>query len=400
MKKVIMWGVVPAIMVAAGCVYFVKSKSPEIRKQTEQAVVAKGEISNMVTATGTVEPITQVEVGTQVSGMIDKIYVDYNSEVKKGDVLAELDKVLLQSELASQKSTLQSAKTEYDYQEKNFSRIKLLHEKQLVSDQEYDTALYQYEKAKNAYEKSQSDMVKAERNLGYATIYSPIDGVVLSRAVDEGQTVAASFSTPTLFTIANDLSKMQIVADVDEADIGAVKEGLRVTFSVDAFPNDLFEGEVIQVRQEATVTSNVVTYEVIVNAPNPEMKLKPGLTANITIYTMERKNVLTLPNKALKFTPTAEMLAEGEQIEPLSEKESGNHERIVWKKQGAIFKPCRVEVGETNGIMTEIVSGLNEGDKVVTNVVEGKAVVPDEAGPDNNESNPFMPPRPGKNKKR
>lgn len=400
MKKVIMWGVVPAIMVAAGCVYFVKSKSPEIRKQTEQAVVAKGEISNMVTATGTVEPITQVEVGTQVSGMIDKIYVDYNSEVKKGDVLAELDKVLLQSELASQKSTLQSAKTEYDYQEKNFSRIKLLHEKQLVSDQEYDTALYQYEKAKNAYEKSQSDMVKAERNLGYATIYSPIDGVVLSRAVDEGQTVAASFSTPTLFTIANDLSKMQIVADVDEADIGAVKEGLRVTFSVDAFPNDLFEGEVIQVRQEATVTSNVVTYEVIVNAPNPEMKLKPGLTANITIYTMERKNVLTLPNKALKFTPTAEMLAEGEQIEPLSEKESGNHERIVWKKQGTIFKPCRVEVGETNGIMTEIVSGLNEGDKVVTNVVEGKAVVPDEAGPDNNESNPFMPPRPGKNKKR
>lgn len=400
MKKVIMWGVVPAIMVAAGCVYFVKSKSPEIRKQTEQAVVAKGEISNMVTATGTVEPITQVEVGTQVSGMIDKIYVDYNSEVKKGDVLAELDKVLLQSELASQKSTLQSAKTEYDYQEKNYLRIKLLHEKQLVSDQEYETAFYQYEKAKNAYEKSQSDMVKAERNLGYATIYSPIDGVVLSRAVDEGQTVAASFSTPTLFTIANDLSKMQIVADVDEADIGAVKEGLRVTFSVDAFPNDLFEGEVIQVRQEATVTSNVVTYEVIVNAPNPEMKLKPGLTANITIYTMEKKDVLTLPNKALKFIPTVEMLAEGEQIEPLSEKETGNKVRTVWKKQGTIFKPYRVEIGETNGIMTEIVSGLNEGDKVVTNVVEGKAVVPGEAGQGDNESNPFMPPRPGKNQKR
>lgn len=241
-----------------------------------------------MTATGTVEPVTQVEVGTQVSGIIDKLYADYNDQVKAGQLIAEMDKVTLQAELESAQAQLASSKTEYEYQTKNYARTKTLHEKQLVSDAEYDQAFYLYETARNAYEQSQAAMVKVKRNLGYATITSPIDGVVISRAVEEGQTVAAGFETPTLFTIANDLTQMQVVADVDEADIGQVADGQRVQFSVDAYPDDTFEGTVLQVRLEATTESNVVTYEVVIDAPNPDLKLKPGLTANVTIFTLEK----------------------------------------------------------------------------------------------------------------
>src|SRR5574344_409189 len=351
---------VAAIVVVGAAVWMFWGPAPKNKVTYETAKVTKDNNSNSVTATGTIEPVTEVEVGTQVSGIINKIYVDYNSVVKKGQVLAELDKINLQNTLATAKSNLQNAKTEYDYQLKNYTRIKTLHEKKLVSDTDYETALYSYDKARNSYNISRNDLAKAETNLGYATIYSPIDGVVLSRAVEEGQTVAASFSTPTLFTIANDLTDMRVIADVDEADIGDVQEGQRVTFTVDAFPNDTFEGKVTQVRQEATTTSNVVTYEVVVSAPNPDLKLKPGLTANITIYTLEKNNVLAVPNKALRFVPSETLLTEDQTIE------TTKGDNIVWTLEDNTFKAHAVTIGTTNGTYTEILSGISERTKVLT----------------------------------
>ena len=261
----------------------------------ETASTSRITIRNSVMATGTVEPVTEVEVGTQVSGIIDRLYVDYNDNVKAGQLIAEMDKVTLQAELEQSQTQLASCKTEYEYQTKNFARTRTLHEKGLVSDAEYDEDLYLYEKSRNAYEQAKAAIVQVKQNLDYATITSPIDGVVISRAVEEGQTVAAGFETPTLFTIANDLTQMQVIADVDEADIGQVKDGQRVEFTVDAYPDDTFEGTVQQVRLEATTESSVVTYEVVISAYNPDLKLKPGLTANVTIYTLEKEHALAVP---------------------------------------------------------------------------------------------------------
>ena len=310
-KKLIMGGV--AVILIAGGVFLFTGKSSKGGIKLETAKVGRSTITNTVTATGTVEPVTEVEVGTQVSGIIDKLYADYNDVVKAGQLIAEMDKINLQAELRSAEAQLASSKTEFEYQQKNYARSKVLHEKQLISDTDYETATYNYEKAKAAYDQSQASMVKVNRNLEYATITSPIDGVVINRAVEEGQTVAAGFETPTLFTIAADLTKMQVIADVDEADIGNVEEGQRVSFTVDAYPNDQFEGVVRQIRlgdsestssaSSSTSSSTVVTYEVVITADNPDLKLKPRLTANITIYTLERANILTLPNKALRFIP-------------------------------------------------------------------------------------------------
>ena len=389
---------VAAILVVGAAVWMFWGTAPKNKVTYETAKVTKGNISNSVTATGTIEPVTEVEVGTQVSGIINKIYVDYNSVVKKGQVLAELDKINLQNTLATAKSNLQNAKTEYDYQLKNYTRIKTLHEKKLVSDTDYETALYSYDKARNSYNISRNDLAKAETNLGYATIYSPIDGVVLSRAVEEGQTVAASFSTPTLFTIANDLTDMRVIADVDEADIGDVQEGQRVTFTVDAFPNDTFEGKVTQVRQEATTTSNVVTYEVVVSAPNPDLKLKPGLTANITIYTLEKNNVLSVPAKALRFTPEKGIIGAEDKVVDAQ----GEHK--LWTRQGNTFKAHAVTVGISNGVMTEITGGISEGDVIITGATSGKmpgdgASASQADSGAQKESSPFMPSRPASKKK-
>lgn len=286
-KKLIMGGV--AVILIAGGVFLFTGKSSKGGIKLETAKVGRSTITNTVTATGTVEPVTEVEVGTQVSGIIDKLYADYNDVVKAGQLIAEMDKINLQAELRSAEAQLASSKTEFEYQQKNYARSKVLHEKQLISDTDYETATYNYEKAKAAYDQSQASMVKVNRNLEYATITSPIDGVVINRAVEEGQTVAAGFETPTLFTIAADLTKMQVIADVDEADIGNVEEGQRVSFTVDAYPNDQFEGVVRQIRlgdsestssaSSSTSSSTVVTYEVVITADNPDLKLKPRLTA-------------------------------------------------------------------------------------------------------------------------
>lgn len=384
LKKIGIAIVVIAVLAVAAFLILRKSEKPQMKYKT--AEIHRGSIVNTVTATGTIEPIVQVEVGTQVSGIINHIYVDYNSVVKKGEVIAELDKTTLEADLASSSATLQSNKTEYEYQEKNFLRIKGLHEKKMVSDTDYETAEYQYNKAKSSYEKSQSDITKARQNLEYATIYSPIDGVVIDRAVEEGQTVAASFNTPTLFTIANDLRQMRVIADVDEADIGGVVEGQQATFTVDAFPEDVFKGSVTQVRLQPTTESNVVTYEVVVDAPNPDLKLKPGLTANLTIYTMQKDSVLLVPLKALRFLPE-------NAPEPVADS-ANPRARVLWMQSPQGLQPVNVTTGDNDGIFAEITGDIKEGDKVVTGVDIGVASISDGQG----EANPFMPSPPGARK--
>ena len=346
-----------------------------------EAEAAIQDVTTSVTATGTIEPVTSVDVGTQVSGIVSKLYVDYNSVVKAGDIIAELDRTNLMSELSSAQANLKSAQSELDYQKTNFERFKTLHDKGLISANDFEQARLSYIKAEQTVTHQKESVKKAQTNLGYATITSPIDGVVLKKEVEEGQTVASSFNTPTLFTIARDLTDMRVIADVDEADIGEVKEGQRVSFTVDAFPNDTFQGSVTQVRQQPTTESNVVTYEVVISAPNQDLKLKPGLTANVNIYTLEMPGVLAIPNKALRFKPNEAMLNEGETITDVD-----SHIK-VWTKEGPNLKAIAVQTGVTNGTLTQITNGLTAGTKVIVDVQSSAF---EEEGPQQN-SNPFMP---------
>ena len=359
-------------------------KEEKITFETEK--VQMGDVHTTITATGTIEPVTSVTVGTQVSGIVAHLYVDYNSIVKKGQVIAELDKTNLTSELAAAKANLSSEQSNLDFQQANFNRYQTLYNKGLVSAHDYENARLTYFQAREKVASARQTVAKAQTNLGYATITSPIDGVVLNKAVEEGQTVASSFNTPELFVIAQDLTNMRVIADIDEADIGGVKEGQRVTFTVDAFPDDKFEGRVTQVRQEATTTSNVVTYEVVISAPNADLKLKPGLTANVTIYTMEKNNVMTVSSKALRFTPNPAILTEDQKIEDCE----GQHK--LWTKEGNTFKAHKVEVGTTNGVVTEIVSGIGKGTEVLTEFSISNGEEQEEK-----QSNPFMPKPKNKN---
>ncbi len=379
-----------AVLVAGALATSCEKKTQFTYNEVE---VTRQDIITSVTATGTIEPVTSVAVGTQVSGIVSRLYVDYNSIVKAGDVIAELDRTNLTSELKSARANLTSAQSELDYQKTNHDRYKTLYDKGLISANEYEQARLSYIRAQQTVNTQKENVKKAETNLGYATITSPIDGVVLSKEVEEGQTVASSFNTPTLFTIAKDLTDMRVIADVDEADIGDVKEGQRVSFTVDAYPEDVFQGSVTQVRQQATTESNVVTYEVVISAPNGDLKLKPGLTANVTIYTLELKDVLAVPNKALRFNPNEAMLNPGETIANVESRTK------VWKKEGPELKAIAVETGTTNGTLTEITKGLKEGAKIITEVQNG---MPDLAGQEQQQNkNPFMPgPRNRNNKKK
>ncbi len=405
MNKKLIIGIA-GVLVVAGGIWFFTGKSSKGGISLETAKVNRSSISNTVTATGTVEPVTEVEVGTQVSGIIDKLYADYNDVVKAGQLIAEMDKVNLKAELASAQAQLASSKSEYEYQQKNYARNKVLYEKKLISDSDYETATYNYEKSKASYEQNQAAMVKVNRNLEYATITSPIDGVVINRAVEEGQTVAAGFETPTLFTIAADLTKMQVIADVDEADIGNVHDGQRVSFTVDAYPNDVFEGTVWQIRlgdsssssssSSTSSSSTVVTYEVVITADNPDLKLKPRLTANVTIYTLERDNVLTIPIKSLRFVPEEELLVGTGLIAENSAQEAPAGKRLVWVKEGQQLHPKAVTVGSTSGNMIEVIDGLNEGEEIavdLTSDAPAQAAAP-------TEKSPFMPGPPGSDKKK
>lgn len=418
----------------------------------ETSKVSKGSIVNTVTATGTLEAITSVIVGTQVSGIVEKLYVDFNSQVKKGQVLAELDKTALKSSVEQSQATLDNAKAEVEYQASTFERSKALHEKNLIAQADYDQARYSYEKSKATLKNSQAQYDKALVQLRYATIYSPIDGVVMNRAVDEGQTVAASFNTPEIFTIAQDLTQMQVEADIDESDIGMVKEGQRVEFDVDAFQDQKFAGTVEQIRLSPVTTSNVVTYTVVINAPNPDQKLLPGMTANIIIYAEEIKDVLTIPYKAVKFTPEADFLAKlgkeiaygggknglaggtgisgstgipgstgrpsagmsgtgvpggagtgagrgmqgmsgGQMPEAFTLPEGTKMLTMVWVKDDKGIHPVQVELGSNDGDNTEVKSGLEEGTEVVLKMTVASAKEKKEKEV---ATNPFMPTPPGR----
>lgn len=362
MKKISKVYVAAGVVAMVAVAFWMMSGGKKEESVTfDTAKVAPANLMTSVTATGTIEPVTSVTVGTQVSGIVSKLYVDYNSVVKKGQVIAELDKTNLVSQLNASKATLASAQSKLNYESSNYKRYDALYKKGLVSADEYENAQLTYKQAREQVASAKEEVQRAQTNLGYATITSPIDGIVLSKAVEEGQTVAASFSTPELFTIAQNLKEMQVVADVDEADIGDVREGERVTFTVDAYPDDTFEGTVKQVRQEATTTNNVVTYEVVISAPNADLKLKPGLTANVTIYTAERKNVMCVPSKALRYTPTKETIGKRKIVDC-------NGKNKVWTLEGNNIVAHRVNIGMTDGTNTELLDGLKTGTQVITGI--------------------------------
>ena len=383
------WIIVGIIAIVAIIAWLMSGnkKKEEVTFKTEK--VALTNIQNSITATGTIEPVTSVTVGTQVSGIVSKLYVDYNSVVRKGQVIAELDRTNLMSELNTARANLSSAQSSLNYQQANLKRYSELYKKGLVSADDYESAQLSYRQSKEQVATANESVRRAQTNLSYATITSPIDGVVLSKSVEEGQTVAASFNTPELFKIAQDLTNMQVVADVDEADIGDVHEGERVTFTVDAYPDDVFQGSVTQVRQEATTTNNVVTYEVVISAPNAQLKLKPGLTASVTIYTAEKTGVLSVPSKALKFTPTKETVGNKKIIDC-------NGKNKVWALVGNDIKAFPVSIGMTDGVHTQIMSGLKEGQEIIT---ELEVIEEDAGGADMQERSPLAP-GPRRNNKR
>lgn len=357
------WIAMILVVVIAVAVWLLSGGKKEEQINFKQEKVATHTLQNSITATGTIEAVTSVTVGTQVSGIVNKLYVDYNSVVKKGQVIAELDKTNLISELNTAKANLASTESNLSYQSANMKRYQTLYKKGLVSADEYENALLAYRQAKEQVASSRENVQRAQTNLGYATITSPIDGTVISKSVEEGQTVAASFNTPELFTIAKDLKNMQVIANVDEADIGGVAVGNRVNFTVDAYPDDTFEGVVKQVRLEATTTNNVVTYEVVISAPNADLKLKPGLTANVTIFTKEQANILSVANKALRFTPTKETVGKDMKIVDCKGKNK------VWTLNGNTLTAHSVNIGQSDAMHTQIISGIKAGQSVVTEIV-------------------------------
>lgn len=396
-KKIIISSISIAILAIVGY-YFIQGDDAIVIKASTVAA-KKGDVTTMVTATGTIEPITQVEVGTQVSGVVEKIYVDYNSVVTEGQLIAELDKTNLNAAKTQAQAAYDNALSQKQYTKTIYDRQKTLYDNQVISKSDFDDAKYNYDTAKGTVTQRYSDLQQARTNLEYANIYAPIDGVVLSRAIDEGQTVAASLSTPTLFTIAQDLKEMQVEADVDEADIGQVKDGQRVTFTVDAYIGETFEGVVTQVRLDPTVTSNVVTYTVVIKADNPDLKLKPGLTATISIYTLELKNVLTAEAKAINFKPEREVFSNYNTQNQLPENTSrpSKEETTLWVLQanGAIT-PKTVTLGASDGVNVQVLSGISEGDQLVYSL---KAVSKSETATEEQSKSPFMPQRGGGGKR-
>lgn len=375
MKKISF--IIPLLAVLGSC-------GEKSHMELETYTVEPISLSEVVTATGTMESVTQVNVGTQVTGIIEHLYVDYNDHVTKGQLLAELEKTLLDSDLKSADANMASAQASYEYAKNNYERDKALHDEKLISDYEFQTSKKDYDVARLAYEKSKADRVRAAKNLNYAEIYSPIDGIVISREVEVGQTVVSSMNVADLYVIA-DLENMQVVGNVDEADIGQVKVGQNVTFTVDAYPDDTFKGTVTQVRLNPTTTSNVVTYEVIVNAPNPELKLIPGMTANLTIYTLELEDVIAVPLKALKFMPEESEEEDALKVVALDKPVKNS----VWVVRDGSICQTEVTLGVANNIYQQITEGLKKGDKVALQYnlnmpKKGKA-----------EENPFLPKPPG-----
>ena len=407
--------IVVAIIAAIIIVKSLKNGNKELVIRTH--VVGDYTIENTVTATGTIEPVETVEVGTQVSGKVETIYVDFNSVVKKGDLLAELDKLTLNESLSRAQANLTSAESQLKYAKLTYERTKQLYEQNAATLAAYQEAQNSYTQAQMSKKNAQASYDQARVDLGYASIYSPIDGVVLDRAVEVGQTVAASFSTPTLFTLANDLTRMQVEANVDEADVGQVKIDQKVTFTVDAYPNDVFDGTVNQIRMKPTTTSNVVTYTVIIEAPNPDQKLFPGMTASVTIIT-ESATGLAIPAEAFNFTPSEQVMknlmkdgkkpekkphgdrppmGEGGERPPMGDgdmpqMQEGNMPTMIWVKENGMIHPTPVKTGSSDGAYKIIESGLQAGDSVVLSA----EYVSKESPKKKSGSNPFMPGPPGR----
>ncbi len=391
------------VLVAAVALFFAykifgKKKESSITVQTVK--MSKKDVILSITATGTVEPVDQVEVGTQVSGLVNKIYVDYNSQVKKGQLLAEIDKTNLQESVNNAQSQYSAALNELNYYQQNYTRQTNMYKAGVISKSDYEQAAYQLKNAQQTVSQRKTALAQARTNLGYANIYAPIDGIILSRAVEEGQTVAASMTTPTLFTIARDITKMQVEAAVDEADIGGVEVGQRVSFTVDAYPNVEFSGKVRQVRLSATTESNVVTYTVIIDADNPEQKLKPGLTATVTIYTKELKDVNTIPAAALSYIADTDLMKQYYQQEGISRNVPNiqlgtEKEKYVWvKNSDNSFSQKKITIGSNDGINIEVLSGLTDNDLLVTGMEQ--QTTQESTG---DAESPFMPKRPGNSKK-
>lgn len=395
-KKII---IISIVLVAIAIPAFSFMKGDDAIIIEPKTVAAKrGNVTTMVTATGTIEPINQVDVGTQVSGVVEKIHVDYNSEVKEGQLIAELDKTNLQAALTQAQASYDNAVSQRNYTKTIFDRQQTLFDNKVISKSDFDDAEYNYQTARGTVTQRLSDLQSARTNLGYANIYSPIDGVVLSRDIDEGQTVAASYSTPTLFTIAQDLREMQVEADVDEADIGQVKEGQRVEFTVDAYIGETFNGIITQVRLDPTVTSNVVTYTVVVKAENEDLKLKPGLTATISIYTLELNDVLTAEAKAINFKPNPESLATYNEHHNLSNTSNlpSDKETTLWVLgNDRSITPKAVTLGASDGVNVQILSGISEGDQLVYSL-KGISRAEASGPPTGSNESPFMPKPPGK----
>jgi HlyD family secretion protein len=412
--------IIPVVIVAAAGValWFWKFREEEkvFVLQTEHPYM--GTLSNTVTATGTIQPVDTVAVGTQVSGTIKNVYADFNSKVKKGQLLAQLDKSLLEAQVQQITANLQQARANAVYQKSNFERQTELYKVGAISKADFETAQYQYQSGNDNVSSIEAQLSSAKKNLSYADIYSPIDGTVLSRSVSEGQTVAASFSTPTLFSIAKDLTRMQVQAAVDEADIGNVAKGQRVSFSVDAFPNDTFAGTVQEIRLRPTTSSNVVNYTTIINAPNEQMKLKPGMTANITIYTKELKDVMIIPARALLFKPDS-LLARQYPVDGMVSsagartKGSGNHRNTasagppgssdgspasaqVWLKKGNRIVAASVSTGMNDETEVQVSGG---GLQLDDEVILGYRQIAKSEVKKTDAQSPFMPRRPQRNKK-
>ena len=377
-KKRTKWIIIIAILTVVVAIVFIRNGAKAGGKELviRTHVVEEYTVENTVTATGTIEPVETVEVGTQVSGKVETIYVDFNSVVKKGDLLCELDKLTLNESVSRAKANLESAESQLKYAKSTFERTQQLYKNKAATLADFEAAQNTYTQAQMSKKNAQAQYDQARVDLGYADIYSPIDGVVLDRAVEVGQTVAASFSTPTLFTLANDLTRMQVEANVDEADIGQVKLNQRVTFTVDAYPDDIFNGTVNQIRMKPTTTSNVVTYTVIIGAPNPEQKLFPGMTASVTIVTEECTG-LAVPAEALHFAPEGQT----------------SDNQTVWIKKGQDMMPQHVKVGMNDAAYYIIEQGLHEGDSVVLSAQFVAKETKKKTG-----DNPFMPGPPGKNK--
>jgi len=414
-RKRILWIsiILGAILIIV--VWRIRHRTPEIVLATEKPHY--GYIANTVTATGTVQPVDTVAVGTQVSGTISRVYTDFNSKVKKGQLLAELDKTILNAQAQQIVGNLQQAQSQLIYQQSTFNRQSELYKAGAISKADLETAQNAFRVAEANVKSVKSQLQAAQKNLSLANIYSPINGTVLSRNVSEGQTVASSFNTPTLFSIAKDLTQMQVRAAVDEADIGNVKTGQRATFTVDAFPDDPFSGSLLEVRLQPSVSANVVTYTTIINAPNNELKLKPGMTANITIYTKEENNALLISTRATKFKPDSSLMlkykiaderrkTKGQQTASAPgmdenmnrgnygkvRKDSGNVKRAsVWILNGKTLTRRFIRTGLEDGTQVQVLSGLTTMDEVVGGIQQTGV----KGNQSSSQRSPFMPPRRG-----